>query len=95
MPMVGGVPGLPPPNMPGHLGNIPTYDPDTCCTGIFVPLTVGSLSVGPWVLGGCSMIHQSWACSHMIPACLVTVSSDHPLLEYSDVSGTTTALAGV
>jgi hypothetical protein len=22
------------------------YDPDTCCTGIFVPLTVGSLSVG-------------------------------------------------
>jgi hypothetical protein len=26
------------------------YDPDTCCTGIFVSLTVGSLSVGTWVL---------------------------------------------
>jgi hypothetical protein len=24
LPMVGGVPGLPPPNMPGQLGNIPT-----------------------------------------------------------------------
>jgi hypothetical protein len=30
------------------------YDPDACCTGIFVPLTVGSLSVGPLVLGGCT-----------------------------------------
>jgi hypothetical protein len=30
------------------------YDPDACCTGIFVPLTVGSLSIGPWVLGGCT-----------------------------------------
>jgi hypothetical protein len=30
------------------------YDPDACCTGIFVPLTVGSLSVGPWVLDGCT-----------------------------------------
>jgi hypothetical protein len=68
LPMVGGVPGLPPPNMPGQLGNIPTivfpYDPDTCCSGIFVPLTVGFFQLVHGYLVGVRMIHQSWACSH-------------------------------